>query len=175
MTRHQPIASAALASAIGLALACVLFLGLSGCGDSSQPEPEPLATDQSTAQGGDDRTGASVLVLPLPGPTVQLDAPATVRVHLRGTLAQTAHYAAIGQVDIALQQPQATAPGTVAAALRHGSTSVALEYSALLALPAGRTALQATLTVRATDPATGLPSGALSRAEAVIDWTVALP
>ena len=35
---RQPVASAILAAAIGLTLACVLFFGLSGCGGSSSAD-----------------------------------------------------------------------------------------------------------------------------------------
>lgn len=165
---RQPIASATLASAIGLALACVLFFGLSGCGGSSEPEPEPpIATGQSTAQAGDDRLGTTVLVYALPGPTVQLDTPMTVRVRLTGTLAQSTHYAATVQAGIALSQPVATFAGNVA--------PTAIDHTVDIALPAGRTALQALLTVRATDPATGLPTSALAHGSVAIDWEVTQP
>jgi hypothetical protein len=86
-----------------LALAAALLL--TACGNSDTPatletapnvapEAAPIITEQSTAQAGDDRIGATVLVLPLPGPVLQLDRPALVRVQLTGQLLQAAHYGA---------------------------------------------------------------------------------
>jgi hypothetical protein len=151
--------------------------GITGCGGGSdEPDPTVLATGQSTAHSGDERTGAAVLVLPLPGPTVQLDTAATVRVHITGTATIAAHYAAAAQAGVALQHPVPSGATTVAAPLLpRQTTSVAIDYTVLIALPAGDTPLQALLTLRAVDASNGLPTGALATADAAAEWEVTLP
>lgn len=152
-------------------LAVPMALLLLACGGNDGPTV--LATTRADAQGGDERTGAAVLVLPLPGPVLQLDAPATVRVRIKAQLQQSAHYAAGGSASLALQEPAPSGASAVALRLAaQATTRVAVAYSVDLPLPAGRTPLLALLTVRAVDAASGLPSGALARAEAQADWVV---
>jgi hypothetical protein len=169
-TRHTMLA---LAAALLLA-AC----GGSGTSDPREtapnvaPESAPIITEQSTAQAGDDRIGATVLVLPLPGPVLQLERPALVRVQITGQLLQAAHYGAQAVISIALSEPTATAPSSLPATLAPlAPVAVPLGYQVWLQLPAGAQPLMARVTVRAVD-ANGTPTSALARAVADVHWAV---
>jgi hypothetical protein len=168
---------------LALLLLAGLAGGISGCGNSDTaatpesapnvaPESAPIITEQSTAQGGDQRIGATVLVLPLPGPVLQLDRPALVRVQLSGQLLQAAHYGAMAVVSIALSEPTSTAPNSLPATLAPlAPVAVPLGYQVWLLLPAGAQPLMARVTVRALD-ANGTPTSALARAVADVHWAV---
>ena len=168
-TRHTMLA---LAAALLLA-AC----GGSGTSDPREtapnvaPEAAPIITEQSTAQAGDDRIGATVLVLPLPGPVLQLERPALVRVQLTGQLLQAAHYGAQAVVTLALEQPAATSPSSLPATLTLAPAAVPLSYEVWLQLPVGAQPLMASITVRALDP-NGTLTSALARAVGTVDWAV---
>jgi hypothetical protein len=96
-----------------------------------------------------------------------------VRVRISARLHQRAHYTAAGSASLALREPTPTAASAVVLPLAAGGTRVkTLDYAVVLRLPAGRTRLLAWLTVRAADPANGLPTGALGRAEVMADWVV---
>ena len=164
--------------------ALILAALLAACGDSSTPEPRetapsvqpeaaPIITEQSTAQAGDQRIGATVLVLPLPGPVLQLDRPALVRVQLSGRLIQSVHFGTQAVVSIALSEPTATGPSAVPATLMALSPPdiVPLSYQVWLQLPAGAQPLMARITVRALD-ANGTPTAALAQATADVHWAV---
>jgi len=163
--------------------AFILAALLAACGDSSAPEPRetapsvqpeaaPIITDTSTAQGGDERIGAAVLVLALPGPVLQLEQPARVRVQLTGQLLQAAHYGAQATASIALSEPAATAPSALPATLAPlAPVAVPLSYQVWLQLPAGAAPLVARVTVRGLD-ANGTPTAALARAVAELHWAV---
>ena len=144
--------------------------GLSGCGGPIEAEPEPLP--RSTGTAGDAHTGSAALVLALPGPPLQLAAPARVRVRLVGTLHQTAHYAAQASVAIALSAPVATGAAAVPVALGvQTPVPVPLAYDVTLQLPAGLHDLVARVVVRATD-GDGLSTSALAVADVALDWRV---
>lgn len=147
-------------------LAWVLTL-LTACGDSST-DPQP--TDTSTATAGDAHTGSPTLVLLLPGPTLDLLAPAMVHVRLAGKLHLSAHYGAVAAVAIALAEPVATGPSARPVNLAPPADEP-LAYEVWLQLPAGTHVLAAQVTVRATDAA-GVPTGALAVADATVDWHV---
>lgn len=161
----------------------LLALLLAACGGSGTPDPRdgaahvqpeavPLITEHSTAQGGDERIGAAVLVLALPGPVLQLEQPALVRVQITGQLLQAAHYGAAAVVAVALAEPTATSPGSLPATLWPlAPVAVPLGYQVWLQLPAGAQPLVARITVRALD-ANGTPTSALARAVAEIHWTI---
>jgi hypothetical protein len=160
----------------------LLALLLAACGGGSdaeretapnlQPEAAPLITEQSTAQAGDARIGAAVLVLPLPGPVLQLEQPALVRVQLSGQLLQAAHYGAQAVVSIALSEPTDTASSSLPATLAPlAPVAVPLGYQVWLQLPAGAQPLVARITVRALD-ANGTSTRALARAVADVHWAV---
>jgi hypothetical protein len=163
--------------------ALILAALLAACGDSSTPEPRetaprvqpeaaPIITEQSTAQAGDQRIGAPVLVLALPGPVLQLDRPALVRVQLTGELLQAAHYGAQAVVSIALSEPTDTGPSAAPATLAPlAPVAVPIGYQVWLQLPAGAAPLVARITVRALD-ANGTPTSALARAVADVHWAV---
>lgn len=149
-------------------LAALALLGCGGGGDDAGRRV--LASGNATAQAGDARTGAPLLVLVLPGPLVHMPQPGAVRVRLRGTLELGAHYAAAATLDVALSAP-ATLPTRQAMALRPGAPNeLTFDYSVELLLPAGDSVLLATLVAAAT--LDGLPSGALSRAVASAEWLV---
>ena len=151
-------------------LAVILALLLTACGGSSGvPEPT-IINATSDAQAGDERTGAALLVLPLPGPVLELDKPALVTVRLEVTLAQTAHYAASGSASVDMAKPWPSSPSTVPLQLP-SPDATPLRYSVQMELPAGSHPLAAQVTVRATD-VQGLPTGALARATATAVWTV---
>lgn len=162
----------------------LLALLLAACGDSGTPDARqtapdvlpqaaPLITEQSTARAGDQRIGAAVLVLSLPGPVLQLDRPALVRVQLSGRVLQSAHYGAAAVVSIALAEPTATAPSSLPATLLPLSPpeAVPLAYQVWLQLPAGAAPLVARITVRALD-ANGTPTSALAQSTAELHWAV---
>lgn len=151
-------------------LICATALLLAACGDSGDDTP-PLATGTSSTQAGDANTGAALLVLPLHGPTVQLDQPATVRVHLHGRVTVGVHYPAHGTLGVGLTAPVPTGEGQAAHELQAGSVGLPLSYSVVIALPAGATPLQASAVLRATD-VQGVPTGALGHAAARVEWTV---
>lgn len=185
MTRLEAWVRRAPATRWPLVLLALLLLfglagGITGCGggaDSSAPQPTVLATDTTIAQAGDATAGSAALLLALPGPVLQLPGPALVRVRLSGQLLQQAHYPADVQASVALQLPQPTGPSSAAASIAPlvgPPAPIALDYAVHLSLPAGTTPLQALLVVRATDPATGLPTAALARATAHVQWSVEL-
>jgi hypothetical protein len=153
--------------------AVILAALLSACGgDALAPEPATLATDTSSAQAGDARTGAAVLVLALPGPVLQLEQPALVRVHITGQLQQAAHYGAQAVMSIALSEPTATGPSAVHITLAPlAPVAVPIGHQVWLQLPAGAAPLVARITVRALD-ANGTPTSALARAVADVHWAV---
>lgn len=159
-----------------LLLALLLLVGLAGgitgCGGGSGGAAL-LATGHSSTQAGSADAGSALLVLPLQGPVVQLDAPATVRVRIKLQLLQHAHYPAALQAGLALQQPWPTGISAAAASLQPPQpTRIDIDYSAKLHLGAGHTPLVAQVTVRATDPATALLTAALAHATAEADWVV---
>lgn len=153
-----------------LLLALPLIVGLAGCGGSST---NPVAAGQSSTQAGSAEVGAALLVLPLQGPVVELDEPASVRVRLRVRLQQQAHYAAGAQVSVAMRQPWPTGPSITPVTLSDAAPlSIGLDYGVTMSLSAGRTPLVAQIAVQATDAATGLSTAALGHAEAEADWVV---
>jgi hypothetical protein len=168
---------------LGLLLLVGLGGGITGCGGSGTPEPldtapvvqpeaAPVVTEQSSAHAGDERIGAAVLVLPLPGPVLQLERPALVRVRLSGSLLQAAHYGASAVVSLALSQPTGTSPSSLPATLSpQAPAAVPLAYEVWLQLPAGAAPLVARITVRAFD-ANALSTSALARALAELHWSV---
>ena len=151
-------------------LALLLAALLAGCG-GGEPAPGVLATDTSTAQAGSADTGATVLVLALPGPVLHLDSATTVRVRLDGSVQLQAHYAAHATAALALAKPHPTGATEAATTLGADPGTVPLAYSVVLHLPAGRTELAAQITARASDT-DGTPTSALGRATASIDWIV---
>lgn len=157
--------------AIGIVLMAWL---LAGCGGTAPEDDALLARSESQAVAGDGRMGLPAMVLPLQGPEVDLPAPAAVRVRLAVQLRVQAHYAAAGSAALQLAVPVSTGASSHALPLQPGpAAEQALPlYQAVLVLPAGRSTLQGRLTLRATDPGTGLPSSALARAEATAQWLV---
>ena len=154
------------------AAAATLALLLSACGGEGAPPPVQTITGSSTATAGDARTGAAVLVLALPGPVLELAAPATVHVTISGSAELHAHYAADGTLDVRLAAPVPTGASATATRLHHfAPAQVAVAYSVTVALPAGTHELMASVTARATD-LQGRATGALSTAQATVDWLV---
>jgi hypothetical protein len=166
----HPIASPTLASAIGLALAAVLFFALSACGggDSAPPDDTPLATGTSSGMAGNDTTGFAVLVLTLPGPVIELAAPATVEITITGSATQRLHYPAHVMAGVQLSQPL---PSDFSQAGIDPPFRLSL-HQFRLPLPAGRTELQAQVITRATSLTNGLSTGALAQLLADIEWLV---
>ena len=157
-----------------LLLALLLLVGLAGgitgCGGSGS---NLVAAGSGSTQAGSSEVGAALLVLPLQGPDIVLDAPATVRVRIRVRLQQQAHYAAGAQVSVAMRQPWPTGPSITPVTLSDAAPlSIGLDYGVTMSLSAGRTPLVAQIAVQATDPATGLSTAALGHAEAEADWVV---
>lgn len=137
-----------------------------------QPAAPSIITEQSSAQAGDERIGATVLVLPLPGPVLQLERPALVRVQISGQLLQSAHYGATAAVSLSLQEPIATTGSSLPATIApQSAVAVPLVNQLWLQLPAGSHPLVARITVRALD-ANATPTSALARAEADVTWTL---
>jgi hypothetical protein len=141
------------------------LLILAGCGGS---EPSTLpATGTSEAQAGDPNTGAAMLVLPLIGPTVYMSQAGNVRITVAGTAAAKTHYPAVVVYELALTSPAATGASV--------SATGDLSYTVMLRLPAGTTDIDGQLQIRAVDPASGLPTGALATARVTAQWEVAAP
>lgn len=165
--RRFPLLLLALLLLVGLAG------GITGCGGSSS---NLVAAGSGSTQAGSSEVGAALLVLPLQGPDIVLDAPATVRVRIRVRLQQQAHYAAAAQATLALRKPWPTGPSITPIRLSDAAaTRLDTDYGVELRLNAGRTPLVAQLTVRATDRATGLLTAALGHATAEADWVVDRP
>jgi hypothetical protein len=143
---------------------------IAACGGSSQ-EPQQLASGTSTVQAGDASIGAALLVLPLQGPTVNLDRQTAVRVRLDGSVRLGVHYPAHGTLAIDLTAPAPTGTSQGARTLAQGSAELPLSYSVVITLPAGETQLMARAVLRTTD-LQGLPTGAMGRAEALVEWDV---
>ena len=143
---------------------------IAACGGGSQ-EPQQLASGTSTTQAGDASTGAALLVLPLHGPTVKLDQQTAVRVRLEGNVRLGVHYPAHGTLAIDLTAPAPTATTQDAHTLAQGSADLPLRYSVVITLPAGETQLMARAVLRTTE-LQGLPTGAMGRAEASVEWDV---
>lgn len=157
---------------------CLLLAAtLAACGggaeeDQGAPQIVEVSTEVSTAVAGDATVGSMLLVLPLPGPVLQLEQPARVRVRMAGRVDIGAHYAAHATVATALAAPLATGADTMPVALAPGAPAHApLSYEVWLQLPAGEHALQARMVLRALD-GNGLPTGALARAVANVEWRV---
>lgn len=145
-----------------------------GTSPTHPPAAPTLLAETSSAQAGDARIGATVLVLALPGPVLDLAQPARVRLRLAGSLQQAAHYGAQAVASVALSQPAATGASSLPATLQPlAPTSVPISYDVWLQLPAGTHALVAQITVRAFD-ANGLATSALAKASAQADWLVEL-
>jgi hypothetical protein len=151
-----------------LLLAATLAACGGGGGDGDEDQGPLPIVDVSTAVAGDAAVGSMVLVLPLPGPVLQLEQPARVRVRLAGQVDIGAHYVAHATVATALAAPLATVPAHV---VPNAPARVPLSYEVWLQLPAGTHALQARIALRATD-GNGLPTGALGRASASVEWRV---
>jgi hypothetical protein len=143
---------------------------IAACGGSSQ-EPQQLASGTSTTQGGDASIGAALLVLPLQGPTVNLDRQTAVRVRLEGSVRLGVHYPAHGTLAVELTSPAPTGATQGAHTLAQGSADLPLRYSVVITLPAGETQLMARAVLRTTD-LQGLPAGAMGHAEAAVGWDV---
>lgn len=143
---------------------------IAACGGSSQ-EPQQLASGTSTTQAGDASTGAALLVLPLLGPTVNLEHQTTVRVHLRGSVRVGVHYPSHGTLGVGLIEPVPTGEDQASHELQAGSMGLPLSYRVVITLPAGETHLMARAVLRTTD-VHGLDTGSLGHAEASVDWDV---
>lgn len=143
---------------------------IAACGGSGQ-EPQQLASGTSTTQAGDASTGAALLVLPLQGPTVNLDQQTAVRVRLEGNVLLGVHYPAHGTLAVELTAPAPTMATQDARTLAPGSADLPLRYSVVITLPAGETQLMARAVLRTTD-LQGLPTGAMGHAEALVEWDV---
>lgn len=153
--------------------AAIVAAALAACGADAPAEPAvPPLLHESTAHAGDDRTGAQVLVLALPGPVLQLERPADVHVQLAAAATVYAHYAASGTV--ALKLDTAIGTSTVPVPLSPAQRATAsIGYDVRLRLPAGTHPLMASMVVRAFD-AQGRSTGALSTADAAVQWQVQL-
>lgn len=159
-------------AAAWLLFVLALVAMLTGCGGGTEdnpPDPTVLATDTSTAQAGDERTGAAVLVLPLLGPVLTLEQPTWIEVRLAGSVNATAHYPTHATLTVALTAPISTGPS--AAPVDAAGQQAALNYVVRLLLPAGQTTLQAAAVLRSTD-GSGVPAAALARALATVEWVV---
>jgi hypothetical protein len=144
---------------------------LAACGADAPAEPAALPLlHESVAHAGDERTGAQVLVLALPGPELQLARPADVHVQLAAAATVHAHYAAAGTVMLKLDAAigTSTVPVELSPAQR---AEAAIAYDVRLRLPAGSHRLMAGIVVRAFD-ASGRATGALSTADAALQWRV---
>lgn len=157
-----------------LAFAMVILAWLIvGCGGSDRPAPAPRLTAQAHAVAGDAKVGSGLLVLPLQGPALVLERPATVRVCVTLRLRAQAHYAANGVAELQLAAPVETgADAQPLLLLQTRPAETQMVYRATLALPEGGSTLSARVTLRASDADNGLVTGALGVAEAWAEWTV---
>ena len=153
------------------ALLAAAAAALSACGADTPADPTmPPLLHQSTAHAGDERTGAQVLVLALPGPVLQLDRPADVHVRLAAETTVHAHYAATGTV--ALKLDTAIGSSAVPVALSPAQrAAVGIGYDVRVRLPAGTHRLMASIVLRAFDT-NGRATGALGTADAALQWRV---
>lgn len=144
---------------------------ITACGADAPAEPAvPPLLHESTAHAGDERTGAQVLVLALPGPVLDLPRPADVHLQLAAAATVHAHYAASGTVMLKLDAAIGTSTVPVALSPAQRATA-AIGYDVRLRLPAGSHRLMAGIVVRAFDAA-GRATGALSTADAALQWRV---
>ena len=161
---------------IQLASAVLLGLLMVACGGGATgPDDEPaqlLAQGSSTAQGGSSDIGAAVLAAPVLGPTVTVPSPTVVDVLVHLQWQQQLHRDAVLEVSItpggAATPPNAYSPFGLALSPMH-SSSIAARWR--ISLPAGATALQAVVRVRALDNS-GQASNALATFALVAQWQV---